>query len=203
MSEHYYSQIPTTPHDEKIITATFFDKTFRFKTDAGVFSKKRVDYGTTLLIDSVQYPQSSKVLDLGCGYGPVGIVTSSVLEKGHIQMVDINERAVELAEFNIKINHNNIGQRVFISVFQSNGFEKVMDYDFDFILFNPPIRAGKILVYQLFEESFRHLSVNGQLWIVIQKKQGAASAIKKLESLFRKVEEVGRSKGYFIVCATK
>ncbi|WP_339060643.1 methyltransferase [Tepidibacillus marianensis] len=203
MNEHYYSQRPSVQHDEKIIDATFFGRTFQFKTDAGVFSKNRIDFGTTALIDTIHYPRSAKILDLGCGYGPVGIVSASVLAEGQVQMVDVNERAVELAKYNILHNQKVLNERVAINVFQSNGFEKVLDRDFDLILLNPPIRAGKILVYQLFEESYLHLKNNGQLWIVIQKKQGAASAMKKLESLFQRVEEVDKLKGYSIFQVTK
>ncbi|MFV9511670.1 class I SAM-dependent methyltransferase [Tepidibacillus sp. LV47] len=203
MNEHYYTENPRSKHDERFIEANFFGKRFRFKTDAGVFSKKRVDFGTTLLIETVKYPKQAKILDLGCGYGAVGIVSASVIEKGLVQMVDINERAIELAKYNVEHNLKNINGNIMIEVYQSNGFHNVNVNDFDLILLNPPIRAGKSIVYQLFEDSLLHLKEGGELWIVIQKKQGAPSAIKKLESLFSEVEEVERSKGYSIVRSIK
>ncbi|TCS81558.1 class I SAM-dependent methyltransferase [Tepidibacillus fermentans] len=203
MNEHYYSQNPHVAHDERFIEANFYGKKFQFKTDSGVFSKKRVDFGTALLIETVQFPQSTKILDLGCGYGPVGIVSASVIEKGLVHMVDINERAIELAKYNVEHNRKNINENILIEVYQSNGFQNVRRDDFDLVLLNPPIRAGKSIVYSLFEDSLFHLKEGGELWIVIQKKQGAPSAMKKLESLFSTVEEVERSKGYSIIRSTK
>ena len=203
MSEHYYNPTPSSEHDERIIEADFFEKRFLFKTDAGVFSKQRVDFGTTTLLENIKYPMVAKVLDLGCGYGPVGIVVGSILGSGSIQMVDINERAIDLAKNNIDRNKDLINKAIELKVFQSNGFQKVVDTDFDLIILNPPIRAGKELVYHLFEESNNHLKEGGQLWIVIQKKQGAPSAMKKLESIFSEVIEVEKKKGYSVICATK
>ena len=187
MSEHYYNPTPSSVHDERVIEAKFFNKTFQFKTDAGVFSKSRVDYGTTVLLENISFPKEAKVLDLGCGYGPVGIVTGSILLQGSVQMVDINERAVELAKSNVIKNRRIVNENIKIEVFQSDGFQGVKDKDFDLIILNPPIRAGKELVHQLLEESFQHLKVGGELWIVIQKKQGASSAMKKLASIFPSV----------------
>lgn len=203
MTNHYYSQKPEVKHDEKIIKAKFHDKEFTFKTDSGVFSKTRVDYGTSLLIEAFQMPEQAKILDLGCGYGPVGIVIASRLTRGEVLLVDINERAVGLADNNISSNHNLFNDNVNISAKQSSGFAKVSQKDFDYILLNPPIRAGKSLIYQLFEEAYDHLNDTGELWIVIQKKQGAPSTITKMKSIFSQVEEVERSKGYFIIKSIK
>lgn len=203
MTEHYYSQNPSVEHDERRIKTTFFQKNFTFKTDAGVFSKRAVDFGTTLLIESISLKNGSKVLDLGCGYGPIGITIASKLQNGEVLLVDINERAVELAKENIQLNRNLISDQVKIEAIQSEGFSRINHEGFHYIFLNPPIRAGKTLIYQLFEESHKHLEDQGELWIVIQKKQGATSAMKKLNSLFSVVEEVDKKKGYSIIKSKK
>jgi len=203
MTEHYYSENPEVNHDQKRINVSFFGKSFSFKTDAGVFSKHKVDFGTTLLIESVHISDNSTVLDLGSGYGPVGITVATLLNKGNVILVDINRRAVELSEDNILLNRHLINDHVTIKAVQSDGFTKIPLEQFDYILLNPPIRAGKTLVYTLFEEAYDHLKDGGEFWIVIQKKQGAPSALKKLQTLFHQVEEVNRKKGYFILKSVK
>jgi 16S rRNA (guanine1207-N2)-methyltransferase len=138
------------------------------------------------------------VLDVGCGYGPIGISAAHLAPKGHVTMLDINSRAVELARENAL--HNGIRN---VTVMESDVLSALEGQKFDVILTNPPIRAGKAIVHQIFEEAYRHLNEGGTLWVVIQKKQGAPSAAAKLESLFPVVEEVGKDKGYRIMRATK
>ncbi len=203
MSEHYYSKKPTVAHDQKQIDAVFWGKQFSFTTDAGVFSKNRVDFGTSLLINASHINDQSDVLDIGCGYGPIGITLSTLLTKGNVILSDINERAVELTKLNILQNQHLVNNMVNINVIHSDGFQHINHYLFDYIFLNPPIRAGKMLVFQLFEEAYDHLNEKGELWIVIQKKQGAPSAIEKLQNLFSHVEEINREKGYFILRSIK
>jgi len=203
MSNHYYSEKPQVEHDERKIKAHFFNKEFQFYTDAGVFSKKQVDFGSSLLINTVAIDNKVKVLDLGCGYGPIGISLASEVKNGKVCLVDINERAVQLARRNLEMNKRLISEKVEMQILQSDGFTNVTDRDFDIILFNPPIRAGKALIYDLFEESVQYLREDGELWIVIQKKQGAPSAMDKLETIFTSVEEIERDKGYYIIKCKK
>ena len=206
MSEHYYTSKPNVAHDERIIEETFFNKKFKFKTDAGVFSKKQIDFGSALMINAISdfdIPDKSKILDLGCGYGPIGVTIASLVNEAEIIQVDINERAVDLAGQNAKINQHLINQKVSMRQIKSSGFTELRQESFDYILLNPPIRAGKELIYHLFEESFKHLEPNGELWIVIQKKQGAPSSQKKLETLFNQVEVVKKDKGYFVIRSIK
>ncbi|WP_152397374.1 class I SAM-dependent methyltransferase [Paenibacillus guangzhouensis] len=200
MSEHYYSNKPTVAHQRNTIEETLRGKKLRFVTDAGVFSKAGVDYGSKVLIDMMEMPEDAKVLDVGCGYGPIGFSAALMAPKGHVTMVDVNERAVELAKENARANGI---QNVTIE--QSDLFEKVAGKTFDVILTNPPIRAGKETVHRIFTEAYDHLNADGTLWIVIQKKQGAPSARAKLEELFGEdaVEEVGKDKGYRIFKSTK
>jgi len=203
MTEHYFNENPMVEHDEKMIKAVFFDKEFNFKTDAGVFSKNGVDYGTSLLISDFGVTDESKILDLGCGYGPIGIVTAARLLKGQVVFADINERAVDLTKYNLVLNKHLINNDVKVQVIKTQNFINIKEKQFDYILLNPPIRAGKETVYKLFNDSWRHLKEKGELWIVIQKKQGALSAIKKLKTIFSAVNEVQRKKGYYIVKSVK
>jgi 16S rRNA (guanine1207-N2)-methyltransferase len=199
MSEHYYSSNPTTESNPQTWTYQLRGYTFTFTSDSGVFSKNEVDFGTRLLIESFEMPNiEGKVLDVGCGYGPIGLAVAKEDPARQVIMVDVNERAVELSKLNAK--QNSITN---VSVYQSNLFEAIENEIFSVILSNPPIRAGKKVVHQIFELSYKHLQPQGELWIVIQKKQGAPSAIEKLKSIFPEVEIVTKKKGYFIIKAKK
>lgn len=170
----------------------------KLSTDAGVFSKSGVDYGSQVLIAAMEFAESATVLDVGCGYGPIGITAAKLAPNGHVTMIDINERAVELSKQNAK--QNGVSN---VTVLQSDLYEAVKDQRFDCIISNPPIRAGKVIVHRVFEEGYDLLNAGGSMWIVIQKKQGAPSALAKLEQLFAEVEEVTKDKGYRIFKATK
>jgi len=198
VSEHYYTHKPTTQHDVHEIKEQLRGRLFTFKTDAGVFSKKGVDYGSRHLIETLELPPGARVLDVGCGYGPMGLAAASVCPDGHVTMVDINERAVELARENAR--RNGIAN---VRVVQSDLLEQVKAERFDVIITNPPIRAGKQVVHRIFTEAYECLNPGGSLWVVIQKKQGAPSAAAKLESLYAEVVEVSKDKGYRILKATK
>lgn len=198
MSQHYYSQQPDARHDRRTINTVLRGKDLRFTSDAGVFSKGDIDYGSRVLIEAMIIPEGSAVLDVGCGYGPIGISAALLAPKGHVTMLDINSRAVELARENAL--HNGIRN---VTVMESDVLSALEGQQFDVILTNPPIRAGKAIVHQIFEEAYEHLKEGGTLWVVIQKKQGAPSAAAKLESLFPIVEEVGKDKGYRIMRAKK
>lgn len=198
MSQHYYSQQPDTRHDRRTINTVLKGKSLRFTSDAGVFSKGDIDYGSRVLIEMMDIPDGSSVLDVGCGYGPIGISAAHLAPAGHVTMIDINSRAVALARENAQQN----GVKN-VTVLESDVLGAVQGQTFDVILTNPPIRAGKAVVHQIFEEAYEHLNDGGSLWVVIQKKQGAPSATAKLESLFSYVEEVGKDKGYRILRAEK
>lgn len=198
MSQHYYSQQPEARHDRRSIDTVLRGKSLRFTSDAGVFSKGDIDHGSRVLIEAMEIPDGVQVLDVGCGYGPIGISAALLTPKGHVTMIDINSRAVELARENAQ--HNGIRN---VTVMESDVLSAVKGRTFDVVLTNPPIRAGKAVVHEIFEQAHAHLHEGGSLWIVIQKKQGAPSAAAKLESLFSDVEEVGKDKGYRIIRAKK
>lgn len=199
MTNHYYSQNPEVGSDPQHFTFDLRGRSFRFKTDHGVFSKKEVDFGSRVLIDAFELPGvDGPVLDVGCGYGPIGLSLAKEFPERTIHMIDVNERALSLASENAAAN--GVGN---VEIYQSDRFEQVEEKKFSAILTNPPIRAGKETVHAIFTESAEHLAENGELWIVIQKKQGAPSAMEKMEELFSNVEVVVKKKGYYILKSVK
>ncbi|BCU80382.1 hypothetical protein JIR001_01650 [Polycladomyces abyssicola] len=197
MTEHYYSSQPDTASDVREIHAELRGRAFRFLTDAGVFSKKGVDFGSRLLIETAALPDEGVFADVGCGYGPIGIALVATVPNSQAVLLDVNTRAVELARKNAEIN--GVADRVTALV--SDGFEAVGERRFDAVLINPPIRAGKQVVYRLFAEARDHLKPSGTLWVVIRKKQGAASARDELNRLFTSVDVAKQKKGYWILRA--
>jgi 16S rRNA (guanine1207-N2)-methyltransferase len=199
LSEHYYSRTQKVESDPKFWDFTLKNNQFRFKTDNGVFSKREVDFGSRLLIESFEMPKTEGLLlDVGCGYGPIGLSLAKYYQDRMIHMVDVNGRAIELAKENAELNRIQN-----VKVYESDCLLNVKEKTFAAILTNPPIRAGKKTVHDIFEQSFEHLTSQGELWVVIQKKQGAPSAIEKLNNLFNHVETIDKSKGYFVIRAQK
>jgi 16S rRNA (guanine1207-N2)-methyltransferase len=197
--EHYYSRTQKVESDPKFWDYTLKNNRFRFKTDNGVFSKKEVDFGSRLLIETFEMPKTDGfILDVGCGYGPIGLSIAKNFKDRTIHMVDINERALMLAKENAELN-----QVTNTVIYESDRLLNVSESNFAAILTNPPIRAGKKVVHDIFEQAHHHLVSNGELWVVIQKKQGASSAVEKLTEIFSEVEIVEKEKGYFIIKAIK
>lgn len=199
MNDHYYSEKPTVESDRKTWEFELKGYNFTFQSDKGVFSKNEVDFGSRILIEGFIPPAiDGDFLDVGCGYGPIGLSLAKHFNR-HVDMIDVNERAVELAKDNaLKNSINNV------TIFQSNLFSNIDEKrQYAAIITNPPIRAGKKVVHEIFETSYHHLVNDGELWVVIQKKQGAPSAIDKLKELYSEVEVVGKKKGYFIIKAKK
>ena len=195
MTKMYYAENPDSAHDIHELKVTLLGQSFTFLTDSGVFSKKMVDYGSQVLLNTLDFEKGKTLLDLGCGYGPLGISLAKV-QGVKPTMVDINNRAIDLAKQNGKKNC------VEADIFQSTIYEKV-NGTFDYIISNPPIRAGKQVVHTIISESINYLKVDGNLTIVIQKKQGAPSAKAKMEEVFGNVEILKRDKGYYILRSEK
>lgn len=192
MDEHYFSREPTSAHAPRAFTASYAGRTLRFETDAGVFSKTHMDKGTAMLLDALPEHFAKRVLDLGCGWGAVGVCLAARWPQAEIVMTDVNERATALAKKNLAANglHG--------AVFTGDGLGH-LEGVFDLIATNPPIRAGKAVIYRLFEESAARLTAGGTLYIVIRKQQGAESARAFLEGLGCHVETVSRGGGGFRV----
>ena len=191
MSKMYYAENPDAAHDIHELRVDLLGEKMTFLTDAGVFSKKMVDFGSQLLLKCLEVNQGETVLDVGCGYGPLGL---SLAKAYGVQatMVDINNRALGLARKNAERN------KVEATIFQSNIYEQVKG-KFDHVISNPPIRAGKQVVHEIIEKSKDFLGIGGDLTIVIQKKQGAPSAKSKMEDVFGNCEIVKKDKGYYIL----
>ena len=193
--KHYYT------NNEDLISAPeqfvfrYRDKDLMFISDNGVFSKKMIDYGSRVLLDAIVIDENKRnLLDVGCGYGTFGVALKSAYPFLQIDMVDVNERALSLAKENLRANE------LEANVFLSNIYDNVED-SYDLIVTNPPIRAGKEIVTKILVEAKEHLNPNGEIWVVIQKKQGAPSAKKNLEMVFKNVAVVKKDKGYYILKA--
>lgn len=195
MSNMYYEENPESQHDRHYLAVKLLGENFHFYTDAGVFSKKMIDFGSQVLLNTLVFNKGETLLDVGCGYGVLGITLVKV-QGVKATLVDINQRAIGLAEENAAINN------VSVTIFQSNLYANVVGY-FDHIISNPPIRAGKAVVHAILEKAIDHLVVGGDLTIVIQKKQGAASAKTKMQELFGNVAVLKKSKGYYILRSIK
>ena len=187
-SQHYFTAQPESKTDEREITASLRGKSYRFVTDAGVFSKGHVDEGTRLLIETVEFPASGLICDLGCGYGPIGLVAADQSPACMVHLVDVNARAVALAERNLELNNVTNAE-----VFLGDGFAPLPAGNYHLILTNPPIRAGKKVVYPLVEEAYQRLEPGGRLCLVIRTKQGAKSMEKHMASLLSKTGRADRS----------
>ncbi|MDF2630549.1 MAG: hypothetical protein K0R39_4380 [Symbiobacteriaceae bacterium] len=198
MSEHYYTARPETAHDEAVFTATLRGMDFKFVTDSAVFSRERVDFGSALLIEAMQIEQSDTVLDLGCGYGPIGMTAAKLAPQGRVYLVDVNERAAALARRNLAENGVTNAE-----VRTGDGLEPVQGLTFDKVLTNPPIRAGKQTIYRMIDDAHEALKPGGSIYVVIQTKQGAPSMKKKLAELFSDVEDVERQAGFHVFRAVK
>lgn len=194
--DHYFSQNPTTEKEIYKFDWNIGQDRFYFYTSNSVFSKNGMDFGSMLLVETVIEENQGfigSILDLGCGYGPIGIIIAKLLHKSNVTMSDVNERSLELCAMNAK--ENKVDERT--KIIKSSSFENIND-KYDIIVTNPPIRAGKDTVFSFYEGAFEHLNEGGKLYVVIQKKQGAPSTKTKLESLFGNCEVANKKSGYFI-----
>jgi 16S rRNA (guanine1207-N2)-methyltransferase len=163
VSEQYFSREPSSRHDERELVTTLRGRDLRFVADAGVFSKDRIDRGTRLLVDALTLRPNDQVLDVGCGYGVLGIVAATLAPQGHVTLTDVNPRAVHLTRRNLR------GNRIAnAEVLEGAFFEPVGDRHFDAIVTNPPLRAGKGAVQRLLQEAVDHLQPGGRFWMVVR-----------------------------------
>lgn len=194
--EHYFTNNDNLKSEFRTVVFKYGDEITEFTSDLGVFSKDKIDYGSNLLINTYfKYGrQGVKILDVGCGYGIIGILLAKYMNTSST-LIDVNKRAVHLTNINIK----NIG--VDAKSFESNIYDNVSD-TYDVIITNPPIRTGKQTVLDILTKAQNHLNKDGELWFVIRKDQGAKSIVEKLKSTYE-IETLEKSKGFFIILAKK
>ena len=196
MNNHYYTANPDVQHALKNWDFELLGNNIKFTTDNGVFSKQTVDYGTRVMLNAFNETDipTGKILDLGTGYGPVGIALALKYPTRIIDMVDVNNLALSLAATNAK--NNKVQEQV--NIFQSDVYENVIE-QYAAILTNPPVRAGKSVVTSMLTAAIKHLLPNGTLTVVLQKKQGAPSAKKTMEETFGNCTIIAKDKGYYVL----
>ncbi len=194
MDDHYFAAKPASRHRESTIRASLHGRTFVFLTDAGVFARGRLDRGTQLLATALAVAPDAHVLDVGCGYGVLGIVAATLAPNGRVVMTDVNARAVDLAARNIRANavpHAEARLGAF--------YEPVAGETFDAIVSNPPIRAGKAAVFAIVDGARARLRPGGSLWLVARTRQGAQSLYDRVATVFGGCDIVARGSGYRVL----
>lgn len=195
MHDHYYTVNPNSAHDLRRVKFSVLGNELMFDTDAGVFSRDGLDEGSRILMEAL--PElTGRVLDLGCGWGAVGVSIKKRWPGIDLVMTDVNQRAVDLSRKNLALNG------VSAEVLQGDGFENVTGA-FDFVITNPPIRAGKQAIYGMFADAHARLNPGGRLYIVIRKQQGAPSALKYLREVYAEAEVIEREAGFWVIESVK
>lgn len=180
------------------ISVLLNDTKYTFISDNGVFSKGEVDYGSIALLKILLKQNfTGNILDIGCGYGTIGLILAKNFPECNFLLSDVNILACALARENKK----SFGVKN-VEIIESDIFQNI-DKNFDYIVTNPPIRAGKKVIYSIFEQSYHHLNQNGSLFIVIRRSHGAESAQKFIHSVFENCELLKKDKGFYVYCATK
>lgn len=196
---YYFDENPTIESSIHEISFSLYGQNYVYYTDNGVFSKSRIDEGSYIFL-KVLLPLNltGRILDLGCGYGPIGLTIAQNSKEARVDLADINSRALALAsKSGERLNLNNR-----VTFLHSDIFEKI-EGPYDSIVVNPPIRAGKVVTYRMYLESKQYLIDGGSLYVVIRRKQGAESALKYIETVFENVSVLHKEKGYWIIKATK
>jgi 16S rRNA G1207 methylase RsmC len=196
--DHYFAEHPKSKLNFGIIRTNLRGKPFEFLTSSGVFSKKRVDLGTRLLVESMVLPEEGYVLDVGCGYGAVGIAAAVFKANLHVVMVDVNERAVRLARQNVKINkvQNAIVKRGHL-------YEPVKDFTFNCVLSNPPVSAGMETVKAIISEAPEHMANRALFQMVVRSKIGGKRLRMFFEEAFGNFQVLARKSGYRVLISEK
>ncbi len=197
MNDHYYTRNPESESRPATCEYVYRGVHLIFQTDAGVFSRGEVDTGTDLLLNALPEEMNGDILDLGCGWGVIGISVARKWPDTRVTMADVNLRALDLSRENARRNG------VAVTCLESDGMTALRGRTFDAVITNPPIRAGKQVIYRMFAEAEEALKPGGVLFLVIRKQQGAESCIRYLQTLFAQVEKISKSGGFWVLKATK
>lgn len=190
---HYFVNDENVKSNKRVLDYNYDNSSFKFVSDNGVFSKDEIDNGSDILLRNyLKYGKKGRTLDVGSGVGFLGIVINKINDC-EVDMLEINSRAVDLCRENIKLNKSDN-----CNVFESDIYEKA-EGKYDVVISNPPIRAGKKVVFEILEKAKQYLNISGELWIVIRKSHGADSAKKKLEDVYGNCEIVKRDKGFYVL----
>lgn len=195
----YFDNDERLKHEDLRYSFTLFGEEFTFQSDAGVFSKDGLDDGTRLLLETIgKTDLGSKILDLGAGVGPIGLILAHLDPHRHVVLADVNDRALDCC----RKNAATLGVEQQVEIIHSDVYLN-LDTSFSAIVTNPPIRAGKKVTYAMYAGAISHLNEGGQLILVIRKQQGASSCQEYLKTIFKEVEVVKSKKGYRILIAKK
>ena len=195
MNDHYYTRVPQSESRPVECEYTYRGIPLAFQTDAGVFSRGEVDTGTRLLLEALPEEMQGDILDLGCGWGVIGISIARKWPETRVTMADVNTRALELSRENAKKN------RAEVACVESDGMAALEGQVFDAVVTNPPIRAGKQVIYKMFADAAKSLKPGGALYLVIRKQQGAESCMKYLQTIYDSVEKLDKSGGFWVLKA--
>jgi 16S rRNA (guanine1207-N2)-methyltransferase len=196
--EHYFVRRPKSKKKEYKFQANIDGITYIFETASGIFSPRKIDLGTFTLINYMELKKNNKILDLGCGYGAIGIVAAKRCPTCKVVLADVNERAVDCAKKNIRLN--NVKNAV---AKQSYFFSGLKNEKFDIIFLNPPQSAGLEVCYKLIEGAYEHLNEGGNLQMVVRRRQGGERLAEKMEELFGNIEVIGKKAGYWVYKSVK
>ncbi len=197
----YFDNVEDLEHQDITLEFDLLGEHYSLKSDNGVFSKNKLDFGTRFLLETIltsDVKLGKRILDLGCGAGPIGLILAHLDSGKSVTLCDVNDRALHLAKTNAAI----LGVTSQTEIVHSDVYHNIHS-TYDSIISNPPIRAGKRITYQIYDQASEHLNDGGSLIIVIRKEQGALSVKAHLETLFDSVTVLDRKKGYYVIQSIK
>lgn len=197
-TEHYFAELPRSEAKLGMVHTRLRGEPFKFLTSSSVFSKKQVDLGTRLLVEAMQLPQKGRILDVGCGYGAVGMVAAASNSRLHVVMTDVNIRAVQLARHNIKINNVRNAE-----VRHGCLYEPIRDLTFNCVLSNPPVSAGMETVKALITQAPQVMVARATFQMVIRSKIGAKTLPSVFNEAFGNCVILERKSGYRVLLGKK